>query len=424
MPGLAQQLILDAIRRKRYKKLAALLAEDQPQPAAGKSVSELAKVLGGVGQAMPIPEHMGNNALPFSDTPTLRPDQMRQMQPPSAINAQNAQAKKIRDLISSGTPEGVELGISMAMPQAGGKPSINSVSGGYTVSYPDGRVEYIRTEEKDPVWGTYIGKDGKEYTAPKSQIYQSGLPTGAGPQKPMQWTRESAGKNEKGEELERQVLTIADPETGEMRTFRSDVTSTKASGTQVTVNTGDLTKGVQGDLQTEIYKNVASMARLTQVRGEWNPSWSYAENQFKQFIVGGVKKSAVLDWAADTFVGDAYDRALKDYEGYKTWDRDMQESINKHIRAMTGAVMNQTEIPRYLREMATKTDDAVAYRAKIDATLKSLARATDLYNRMLDEGKVNTEQAQKIVADILEGELAQIVGSSDTEQPDWVQAVE
>lgn len=393
-------------RKKADKRLAEILAPLINQPMAGKAVSQLAQVLSGVGQAMPIPEHMGGNALPFSPTPTLSPGQMQQMRPPSSIGPENEKNAMIRALITSGSPEGKALGLQMAMPAEAKQYAPMQVAPGNAIVDPStGGVIYQAPPDKQEFKSITLAPGSKAYDFDGRVIASND-----------------------GKEDEVGVVAI-DPTDGKRHFFsRSYAIEKRLEAPEpspgVTVNTGDLTRGVQGDLQTEIYKNVASMNRLTNVRNEWNPNWSYAENQFKQFLVGGVKKSAVLDWAAKNFAGEAYDKALVDYAGYRTWDRDMQEAINKHIRAMTGAVMNQTEIPRYLREMATKVDDAVAYRAKIDATLKSLASATELYNQMLTDGKVTTERANELIAGILEEDLRRIVGIEEDEQPDWVEPVE
>ena len=408
--------------RKRWRELAEVLAGIVQPGATGKAVSELAPLLAGVGQAMPIPEHMGGNALPFS-TPQFTPQQQAQLRTPAGAAEQNAATAPMRAMLTSGIPQAREMALKQMMGGTGQgqEPRVNSVSGGYVVSWPDGRVEYTRTEEKNPEWGTYIGDDGREHYAPKGEIYASGKPTSL-PKTVDDWSWEDAGKNTAGEPLERRVYTAFDPLTKNVQTFKTDITRVKPAG--VTVNTGDMGKLNQStatEIQKNLAKSVITQGRLNRVREEWNPDWSYMETQGWQYVKGMIDKSKFLS----STVGKAIpEESWRDFEAYKAWDRDMQSAINNHIHDMTGAQMSANEIKRLLLEMATKSDGPKAYKAKIDATIAMLADAQKEWERMLQTKDITVEEAQAAMNEIIVSNLKMIAGEGESEQPDWAKEVE
>jgi hypothetical protein len=185
-----------------------------------------------------------------------------------------------------------------------------------------------------------------------------------------------------------------------------------------------MTKGTQTGVENTILNIDANALRLNRVYKQWKPEWQYVENQLWQGFKGLVDKSAVATWAAKTFVGqDNVESGMREYGAFVGWKRDMQEQINKHIRSMTGAVMNQTEVPRYLAEMATKSDSVHAYQAKIEATLAALADTRKLYEQalrsrsVLPDGTIRPIEEVKAeleepFARMLEDQIAEIVGET------------
>jgi hypothetical protein len=398
--GLGGDLIRDAIRKKRYKKLAALLAEEQQQPFAGKKVSELAQLLGGVGQAMPIPEHMGNNALPFSPTPTLRPDQMRQMQPPSAINAQNADAKRIRDLISSGTPEGVELGISMAVPQAAQKPFAMSVSGGYLLQNPKtGEMEFHSTGDKMPemmnVWDP-SANGGKGALVPRTreEVLKSRAPGGpdkylaAAPPKPVikdVWSDDGM-RDSQGRMIERLFREQVD-ENGQV-IARIPTENIRVGPQESSGEGAKMTAALRTYYMKQIDTAESNLRMYNTTRKYFSPEFltlggkaRFKLTEFGDYLGGesGVK-------VAGAFLGISPD----EYSDRNSFYAAAENMANQYIRSITGAQMSQYEIGRIMRAVANIRDAPGEFQAKLDfaeyIARESLAAYKAKFSEAIDAG--------------------------------------
>jgi len=423
--GIGQMLA--AKRQRKYmeemekRKLAFLkaISAQQRVPGASGQYSELAKMLARVGSNLPPGSGLQEHAATLNQlVPGFQQNE-------ASIRAANAKKADLQPYIESGIPEAQDFAIQQLLPQEGKKPFAMSVSGGYLVQDPStGELQFHRTEEKDPDWGTYIGDDGREHYAPKSEIYESGKPISL-PKTVDDWSWEDAGKNASGEPLERRVYTAFDPLTKNVQTFKTESTRVKQpTGTNLTVNTGDMGKPtlpMRTDLQKSISKANVTMDRLESVRSQWNPNWSYIETQGWQFVKGAIDKSKLLSSTVGRAISE---ESWNDFSAYKAWDRDMQSTINTHIHDMTGAQMSQAEIKRLLLEMATKSDGAKAYKAKIDATISMLASAKKQWERMLNEGVMSVEEAQAAMDEIIVANLKMIAGEGENDQPSWANPVE
>jgi hypothetical protein len=427
MPILGDLIRYSIANKRRKKAIEEFLKQfpEEKQPFAGKKVSELAAVLGGVGESMPIPEHMGGNALPFSQTPTLRQDQMRQMTPPSLINPQNAQLAKAKALMRSGLPEGEEMGLNMLAPQQGKvPPPVPSAGGAWLLNPETGSYEFQRTESQKTEVHEYVPGRTYEVTRPGGKTERITIPG----EKDYEWKdildpEATAKAGFEVAYLHRHLKGSDEPweNTGMMTQYNKP-------GAGVTVNTGDMgkpTPAMRTDLQKNISKANVTMDRLESVRSQWKPDWSYIETQAWQFAKGAIDKSKLLS----STVGKAIpEESWKDFGAYKAWDRDMQSTINTHIHDMTGAQMSQAEIKRLLLEMATKSDGPVAYKAKIDATITMLGSAKKEWERMLNtsvaSGEMPIEEAQTALDEIIVANLKMIAGEGESDQPDWVEPVE
>lgn len=281
------------------------------------------------------------------------------------------------------------MGMNMLLPQAGKQHAPMQVAPGNAIV--------------DPNTGGII------YQAPPSKQESNKVITLAPGAKAYDYDGREIASND-GKEDEVGVVAI-DPTDGKRHFFsRSYAIEKRLEAPEpspgVTVNTGDITPAVKTDIQTKIAQSRVSERQLGRISTTWNPDWNYGEVQVWEAIKGGISKSKFADKTIGKFIPE---ESWDDYSKYIAWSRDVISMSNTHIHNMTGAQLSPGEVTRLLSELATRSDNARAYKAKLDATMAFLSDTREEYERMLLAG-TPIEVVESTMADIIRNGISQIAG--------------
>jgi hypothetical protein len=171
---------------------------------------------------------------------------------------------------------------------------------------------------------------------------------------------------------------------------------------------GTLTHAQKGKYQG--LRDTARQTRMIaqEVFSDWKPAYNHIEFQGGMWLLGKADRSAVA-----TALGKAVlpDSVWNEFQDYVDWQRGMQGQLNAHIKMMTGAQMSHYEIPRLLKEMATQSDGAASYRAKMEGLIEHLARVEVYWDNALASGKMTLDEVQNEAAAMIASYLEGVTGA-------------
>lgn len=386
MPGLVRDLITSAIERKRYKKALEEFLKafpEQEQPFAGKKISELAAVLGGVGKAMPL----GEGAIPkaYYDpastglAPSLSQTQKQQLIPPSVINPQNAQIAKAKAIMRSGMPGAAEMGMKMLMPEE--KPEEWArASDTFIFNKADGSIREIPAKDlvlKPDDVVMRPGPDGKFVEVAR------GLPKPVTPAKPKFVAAEtSPGVYSLVEEsfaVENGLTVRRDK--GITVGYDAEGRPTVQIGGVPSI-AGTAGKKVEGDIETLMFDAEKGLLRMENILGNFDESFLTAPTQIK-------------NWGRDKWeklglpLSETGKESLSKYTTFETYVLD---NLNRYIKEITGAQMGENEADRLMKAMPSMEQGPTKFMARSQAIKSALRASHDAYFAARKKGMTH-EQA-------------------------------
>ena len=210
------------------------------------------------------------------------------------------------------------------------------------------------------------GQDGANYWATGPEAGQRVLPDVEAPPEP---------------EPDRKMLKGADgfnyyTDTGE-RVLPG--VEAAASGPQTVVNVTnqpDIEKSTKAQLEKKLIQSRESLGRMDQIVAEFDPIY---------LTIGDKVETAVLGWQEK--VGMTLDPAQKKALAARaTFFQKTYDSVNRTIRDMTGAQMNEHEAGRLKKGMPNQDDSPTEFMAKMQSVIGQIKSYDRLYRETMGQG--------------------------------------
>ncbi len=381
--------------RKKWERLAELLAGAVKPGATGKAVSELAPLLAGVGQAMPIPEHMqeptlatgpvGNqlftggmvqNALPFAP-PQFTPGQQAQLRTPGAAAAQNATTAPLRAMLTSGIPQVQEMALGRMFgsekqdewARASDTIIFNKVDGSYR-QLPTGTLKLRENEvvmRPNPETGQF-------------EEVARGLPKATTPPKTKYVSAEtSPGKYTLVPEdfAAAHGLTVKKDQQGISMGYDAEGRPTVQIGGVPSVASSQMSKPTQTAVETELLNAEKGLLRIDRILNSYDESYLNAPKQWQNWLRDKWERAGFSLSAAGE----------KELAGYATFESYTLENLNRYIKEITGAQMSEAEAERLMKSMPQMGEGKTRFRAKLLAIQAALKANHDAFYSALRRGE-------------------------------------
>lgn len=193
------------------------------------------------------------------------------------------------------------------------------------------------------------------------------------------------------------LVPVFDSETGETR-FKTradavgqlappksgfEIVTDPATG-QTTVRTGvtggsGLGKKAINQLESKSIDMTAARERLNNIAAEFKPEFLTLQNRFGMGIKAAQDKVGLLPPEQQAELAD-----------FTRFQQNTIKNLNSTIREITGAAMNQAEVPRIMREVPNENDSPAMFESKLRNALKltglAQARLAHLRNQGLPAG--------------------------------------
>lgn len=179
-----------------------------------------------------------------------------------------------------------------------------------------------------------------------------------------------------------------DPDTDELRMLGGPMSRGKSEVT--TITPADMTKATQSKTESDIFDISNKMGRLTQLEEmEFDPAWLQIEGKLKNKGLEFVDYSKALTAGADWLIGKkTMEQAWGDYENWQNFSRASYENLNQTILEITGAQMNQEEVPRIKGQIPNVDDPPKKFWSKYNGVKDYLFKLDGRIKKFRKQGIV------------------------------------
>ena len=201
----------------------------------------------------------------------------------------------------------------------------------------------------------------------------------------------SEGFRRRVEEPEAKMSRLADgytywttgPEKGQR--VNPDVIAA-ASGPQTVVNVTnqpDIEKSTKGQLEKKLIQSRESLDRMDQIVSEFKPEY---------LTIGDKIETSLLGWQEKA--GMTLDPSQKEALAARaTFFQKTYDSVNRTIRDMTGAQMNEHEAGRLMKGMPNQDDSPTEFMAKMQSVIGQIKSYDRIYRETMGQGLGPAEEA-------------------------------